>query len=89
MRNSSWIKWFNSFGFITVVVFSFAFLTTMEFPSGEGSGRLPMPYVLAKSESGQTLDRFRALTDSRHDAAGNPFYIVQAPRSQTYAYKSR
>jgi hypothetical protein len=88
MRNLSWMTWFNSFGFVTVVIFSFAFLTTMDFSPGDGKERHPMPYVLAKSESGQTLDRFRALAAARYGKAGTPYYIVQGAKLQTYAYKS-
>ena len=86
MRNSSWLKWFNSFGFITVVIFSFAFLTTMDFSSGEAKGRVLMPRVAAKS---QTLDRFRTLAAAPYGETGAPFYIVQDSRSRTYVYQAR
>jgi hypothetical protein len=88
MRNSSWQRWFNSFGFITAVIFSFAFLTTMDFSPGEGRGRFPVPHVMVKAEGGQTLERFRRLAAARYGEAGASFYIIQDSKSQTYAYKT-
>jgi hypothetical protein len=88
MRNSSWIRWFNSFGFITVVIFSFAFLTTMDFSTGDHKGPPRMPSVLAQSGIGQTLDQFGTLAAERYGEAGAPFYIVQGSASQTYAYRA-
>jgi hypothetical protein len=88
MRRASWLRWFNSFGFITVVIFSFAFLTTMDFSSDEGKRRLPMPSILAKSESGRALDRSGLPAAAQYSAAGAPFYLVHpGSRTQTYAYK--
>jgi hypothetical protein len=88
MRNSSWMRWFNSFGFITVVIFSFAFLTTVDFSTGNEKGRPRTPSVMAQSEIGQTLGEFGTLAAVRFDGVGVPFYIVQGSASQTYAYRA-
>jgi hypothetical protein len=88
MRSASWLRWFNSFGFITVVIFLFAFITTMDFSSAVEKRRLPVPELLAKSGSGQMLDRFGSRMAVQNKAATAPFYLVQGSLSQTYPYKA-
>ena len=88
MRNSAWVRWFNSFGFITVVVFSFAFLTTMEFPPANGKGRLPKPYIQTHSDGSQSPDRLKTITASRYGEAGDSDYTVRGYGSQVYTYNA-
>lgn len=88
MRRASWLRWFNSFGFITVVIFLFAFLTTMDFSSSDGKGRLPASYLPVNTESGQTLDRVGPPVAAQYRTAGAPFYLVQGFKPQIYANKA-
>jgi hypothetical protein len=81
VRNSPWLGWFNSFGFITILVFSFAFLTTMEFPTAKEKEKFSRPYTLVKSDGGHSPERFSTVTASRYGAASGPVYVDRGDRS--------
>ena len=66
MRNIPWVRWSNSFGFITIVVFSFAVLTMLVFPASEGNVPITGMQTLVKDDGGQSLGRFKTITASRN-----------------------
>jgi len=58
VRNLPWMRWFNSFGFITIMVFSFALLTTLIIPASEGNGNLARVHTLVQADGSQSPGRF-------------------------------
>ena len=66
MRNIPWVRWSNSFGFITIMVFSFAVLTMLVFPASEGNVTISGVQTLVQADRGQSAGRFRTTTASRN-----------------------
>ena len=79
MRFTPWARWFNSFWFITIVVFVFAFLTTMVSPEFEGNGKFARAHTLGQTAGGQPPGRFRMITASRYGESIDPDYGVRRP----------
>ena len=79
VHNLPWVKWFNSFGFITIMVLSFAFLTTLVFPASDGKGSLSGVHTLGQADGGQTPGRFETITVSRHGESNGAVYAVRGP----------
>jgi hypothetical protein len=79
VRNIPWARWFNSFGFITIMVFFFAFLTTLVFPASEGKGNLSSVHALVQADGGLSTRRFKTITDLRHGESGDTIYAVRGP----------
>jgi hypothetical protein len=86
VRNTPWMKWFNSFGFITIVVFSFAFLTTMEFSAFEGKGERARAYTRVQPGGGQSFNRFTTITASQYGESSDSVYAVRGYRSHEHTY---
>jgi hypothetical protein len=79
VRNIPWARWFNSFGFITIVVISFAFLTTLVFPASERKGNLSSVHTLVQADGGQSPGRFKTITVLRHGQSSGTVYAVHEP----------
>lgn len=77
MRTTPWIKCFNSFGFITIMVFSFAVLSTMAFSASEGWQGQTQAYTLAPPHDAQYGERSRMIKASRY---GESSHSVTANR---------
>ena len=80
------MRWLNSFGFITILVFSFAFLTTMVLPAYEGNAKLARTYHHVQADDGQSPGRFRIYTGSQQGESNAPVYVVRGYRSLEHAY---
>jgi hypothetical protein len=79
VRNIPWVRWFNSFGFLTIIVFSFAVLTMLVFPSSEGNVNLSRMHALVQADSGQSPERFKTITTSRFRESTGTVYAVHGP----------
>jgi hypothetical protein len=73
------MRWFNSFGFLTIMVFFFAVLTTLVFPASEGKGNLARVHTLVQADGGQSQGRYMTITASRHGEPGSHVYAVRGP----------
>ena len=73
------MRWFNSFGFITIMVFSFAFLTTLVFPTSEEKGNLASVHTLVQADGSQSLARFMPITASHYGESDSPVFAVRGP----------
>ena len=79
MRNIPWVRWSNSFGFITIMVFSFVVLTMLVFPASEGNVNLSGMSVLVQADGGQSPGRFKTIRASRFRESSGAVYAVHGP----------
>ena len=79
MRNIPWVRWSNSFGFITIMVFSFAVLTMLVFPASEGNVNLTGMQTPVQDGGGQTPERFKTITASRDRESTDADSVVHDP----------
>ena len=79
MRNIPWVRWSNSFGFITVIVFSFVVLTMLVFPASEGNVKLSGMPSPVQADGGESPGRFKTSTASSFRESSDDVYAVQGP----------
>jgi len=79
VRNIPWVRWSNSFGFITIMVFSFVVLTMLVFPASEGNVNLSGMSVLVQADGGQSPGRFKTIAASRFRESSGAVYAVHGP----------
>jgi hypothetical protein len=77
--NIPWVRWFNSFGFITILVFSFVVLTTLVFPASEGKGNISRVHTLVQADGGLSPGRFKTITVLRQGESSGKVYTVRGP----------
>ena len=79
MRNIPWVRWFNSFGFLTIMVFSFVVLTMLVFPASKGNANLSGMHALVQADGGQSPWRFKTITASQFRESSGTVYGVHGP----------
>lgn len=86
MRNSAWVKLCNSFGFITFVVFTFAFLTTVPFIAMEGDGKWARGQSPAQPRAGLSSERFETTTVPKDGESIGHIRAIRGHRPVDIAY---
>ena len=79
MRNIPWVRWSNSFVFITIMVFFFVVLTMLVFPASEGNVKLSGMPALIQADGGQSSGRFKTITASRFRESSGAVHAVHDP----------
>jgi len=79
VRNIPWVRWSNSFGFLTIMVFSFVVLTVLVFPASEGNVNLSGMQTLVQAEGGQSPGRLKTITASRFRESSGAVYADHGP----------
>jgi hypothetical protein len=79
VRNVPWVRWSNSFVFITIMVFFFVVLTMLVFPASERNVSLSGMSVLVQADGGQPPGRFKTIAASRFRESSGTVYAVHGP----------
>jgi hypothetical protein len=84
VRITPWRKMFNSFGFITFMVFFFAFLSTMVFPSTEADRKWAVTHTPGQSHGTVSFEPLKTDRVSQQDETIRLERAVRGPVGNIY-----